>query len=351
MSRLHRRPNLTPDARPVRQLLILITMLVLVVVAMTRVRVPGMWTWLTGLGTEQSTSVPGANDHAINPLVDPEELPPGVFVAALPERTGLVANQDAQAAGVSDDSSKTETEIDRSVFAGIQDKTRVLPGRAYFHLLDVARHRGQPDLSQSARRDLTFAHFDRTPDLYRGELVLLKGHLQRLTEIRPVANAEGFERVYEGWLFTDESQGNPYVIVVSTLPDGMPLGGNVRESVSFAGYFLKLWTYQSGDGKRFAPLLIGHGLEWHRRPAMPLAGAGAHTAMLGIAIGLVILLGAAIWWSRHSTDRIRQAVELQPPRPSPEQVDSIGQLAGPSTEEFLAEMERAKLKDADLPGA
>jgi len=99
-------------------------------------------------------------------------------------------------------------DLDFSVFDGIRDKTGVIPSRAYFHLLDVARRTPTELLDSVARHDRTFAHFVRTPDRLRGEPVYLKGRLERLTET--TTRQEGFDRLYEGWLFTEESQGNPY---------------------------------------------------------------------------------------------------------------------------------------------
>lgn len=68
--------------------------------------------------------------------------------------------------------------------------------------------------------------------------------------------------VYEirGWM--PETQSQPYIVVFEDLPEGFPLGLNLREKVRFVGYFLKIYSYEDGMGeKRLAPVLVGK-VEW-----------------------------------------------------------------------------------------
>ena len=335
-----RRMNQPTTSKPMRQLMMLCVMLVLVVMVMSRVRQPGMWTWLTGSDAERSPSEERLGRSATRVDDGGDEIPPGVFVTAAPELAQSSDEDDRRNSVAAGDANGTALGIDASVFEGIQDKTNVLPHRPYFHLLDVARRKTSEQLEALARRDLTFAHFWRTPELFRGEPVFLKGRLGRLTEITPVRNREGFTRLYEGWLFTGESQGNPYVIVMSEVPDEMPLGGDVREAVSFTGLFLKLWKYPSGDGVRVAPLVLGRSVTWHRPPASSAPEPRYYAASLAVVVGLICVLFFSIWWSQRTAASIRRTHDAARLESGTQNADSLKQIVGLSTEEYLTEMER-----------
>ena len=339
--REQRRFRPAPARGPTRQLTLLCVMLLLILLVMSRANNPRAWTWLTDLDTAKELSPKLQADAFPEPLLVQEELPPGVFVGsaadAEPPGTGPIQT----GAETQPETAAPAPEIDPSVFEGIRDKTQRIPAEAYFHLLDVARRVSTEELEEQAQRHvLTFAHFSASPELYRGQPVFLKGHVRRMTDIKPIENRAGFEKLYEGWLFTEESQDNPYVIIVSRLPDGFPLGGSIVEDVSFAGYFLKLWAYRAGDGDRYAPLLIGHRVVWHPRQAGFVPSAFTHLVIIaGVAVLIAVLFGVT-WYARRTTAATRQMIASHGSPPSPEAVQSLGELAAPSTEEFLADMKQ-----------
>lgn len=339
--RERRRSKPTPSKGPARQLTMLCVMLLLIILLMSRARDPRAWAWLTDLHLAQQPTPGIQADASPKPLLVHEELPPGVFVGSAADAEPSGSDPIQSGIESQPESPATPPEIDPTVFEGIRDKTRRIPPEAYFHLLDLARRVPDEELEEQARRRaLTFAHFSASPKLFRGQPVFLKGHLRRMTEIKPVENREGFETLYEGWLFTEESQDNPYVIIVSRLPDDFPLGGSIVEDVSFAGYFLKLWAYRAGDGDRYAPLLIGHRVVWHPRRAAFVPSASMHLGILaGVAVLIAVLFGVT-WYARRTAAATRQMVASHSSRPSPEAIHSLGEMATLSTEEFLADMKR-----------
>jgi len=56
---------------------------------------------------------------------------------------------------------------------------------------------------------------------------------------------------------------NPAVVIVTSLPDGMPQGEDIAEPTTVTGYFFKLSQLASGDGSRVAPLILTERLQWH----------------------------------------------------------------------------------------
>lgn len=335
-----RRSAQPPWQAPLGKLTLLCLALALVLMAMHRVADPSTWSWIAGLETRAPESRGRSAPRVVQPLVLKEELPAGVFVAAA--NVQVPRADDAEAASdQSADSGQRLAGVDPSILEGVRDKTGKIPARPYYHLLDVARRTPVEVLEQQAVSTLTFAQFSRSPELYRGQPVLLKGHLRRMTEIPLKANPEGIKRAYEGWLFTEESQRNPYTIIVTRVPDGMPLGGNIAEQVTFAGYFLMLWAYHSGDGDRYAPLLVGQRLVWHPRPARPTPGVTTISLMIGIAAVLFAVLIAVTLWARRSAAATRQEYR-QPPAgtDSTQSVQAMTEMEGMSAEEYLKTIER-----------
>jgi len=189
--------------------------------------------------------------------------------------------------------------VDQELLRNVLDKTEELAKRPYYHLVTVAAGATNELLERNARTDIRFAELWQHPERHRGELVYLKGYLRGLVPRKAIDN--GFfnptrvETLYEGYLFTDDSRPNPYVIVVPNVAPGMPVGGNISESVTFAGYFLKLWRYDAADGTdRAAPLLIGRLISWTPRPrgekTTQLSGYLAAAFIL-----LVLSAAGAIW--------------------------------------------------------
>ncbi len=58
----------------------------------------------------------------------------------------------------------------------------------------------------------------------------------------------GIRQYYEIEVVTPDSQNNPLVVCVAELPEGLPLGDKIHESVRVAGFFLKSWAYNTAKG-------------------------------------------------------------------------------------------------------
>lgn len=191
--------------------------------------------------------------------------------------------------------------IDHELLQGLMDKTRGLPPKAYYHLVGIADKTAPDVLERSAKseREVTFAHLWTEPDNHRGQPILLKGHLRGLVRFDAVAdkslNPTGLTSLYQGDLFTQAAHPHPYILIVPDVPEGMPLGMDILEDVTFAGFFFKLWRYQAGgDVERAAPLLIGRITSWtpaaQQKPESRL-GNWLAIVLVVLAAGIV----AATW--------------------------------------------------------
>ncbi len=173
----------------------------------------------------------------------------------------------------------------------VEDKSGldVLEMGAYWRLVGWSKDQTSEEMDQRARRDIQFTHLWERPAKYRGQLVRLNLRLVRTVRYEAEKNRLGVDWLYEGWGTTTDSGSNPYVVVFADWPKGLPLGESLEEDVTVDAYFLKLFKYNSRDGKaRSAPLLIGR-LNWHRTPAN--GGENSTNIMWS---GLVIVCGAVI---------------------------------------------------------
>lgn len=196
-----------------------------------------------------------------------------------------------------------------SVPLGLQSEDR----DAYFAGLQTCRHLKTVQLEQwaadflqnrqttasiaSGQSDVAQAMFGEVlehPQDYRGQLVSMRGCLRRLVKYDPGRNTMGFRHVYEGWVYPDDAQGNPVVVIFTKKPNGLPMGANVCEDVQFTGYFLKNFGYEAHDVPRKAPLFLAGGVDWLEMPelmatAAPTGWGYVSTAVLFFAgvFGLV----------------------------------------------------------------
>ena len=131
------------------------------------------------------------------------------------------------------------------------------------------------------------------PDQYRGKAVTLRGYLRKLISYpAETPDGDGPRNLYEAWLFTDDSHGNPAVVVCSEIPEGMPTGEDINEQVSVTGYFFKMYGYRARDTTRTAPMILARELVWY--PAAERAAwrpTALHYTLLGAGVlGLVLVV-------------------------------------------------------------
>ncbi len=235
--------------------------------------------------------------------------------------------------------------------SAVQDKTRGIGDDerdAYFQLLDHAAHGNAETQWAEAEQNLRefqkrfyenqnrarakdpslpqyafslYADLLKKPQIYRGQLLPLEGHIRRLEKMPLLDGDEDLGTAYQTYLFTDDSRTHPYIIVCREVPPGMPQGGDVQEDVAVAGYFFKIYAYDAQDAARIAPLLLAKRLEWFpRQPAEPIIpplwGGIAATAVLLILVAVIWRIAAK---DRHvRRERLRKMADSAEPFSPPE---------------------------------
>jgi hypothetical protein len=252
-----------------------VMLLVIVGLLMSRASDPANWVWLTGPPKEDDrqtrlvSSVP----------VAAEEVTPG------PTDTDRVERSAAQ-----------------EQFQAITDNTLAL-GReempAYWRLFSWVEHQSLDQLSERADRDSVLNQFIQHPDEQRGKLFQLRLNVRQIFSYDAPVNSAGVSKVYEirGW--TTESKAWLYIVLTAHLPPGMPIGPDVNESVTFAGYFLKDQGYHAAgagpkDKPLAAPLLIGR-IAWNPPPQVAAATENGWTQGVIIFVLIIGAVGLGIW--------------------------------------------------------
>lgn len=165
-----------------------------------------------------------------------------------------------------------------------------------------------------------------------GELIALEGVVRRVTPI----DGKDF-RYYELDLFTDDSQNNPIVVVVRELPPGFPIGDRLHEPVRVAGWFFKVWSFESHRAKlpaapdgsptpknlrQFAPLVIA-------RSPVPLQSATASSSAYAgpiataLFLALLALIWAGGWWIFREDRRFSRTLAKQYSLPAGESLNDL----------------------------
>jgi hypothetical protein len=222
---------------------------------------------------------------------------------------GISARPQAQTA-----SSEKAPVIDRDLLTGIVDRAPMqnreenhFEAFAYSYLLIQAHKTSLQAFARSARRDLTFAHLWEEPAKYRGQVVHIEGRLRRLRRFDAPRQAadEGVPTIYEGWIFGDVYNSNPYCVIVTEIPSSIPVREKIDDRwVAFDGYFFKRYRYQAGDSLREAPLLIGRSMTLRSAPAEAEESPWSVSNLLGPAIlasilaTVLLVIGLSLWFRR-----------------------------------------------------
>lgn len=139
-----------------------------------------------------------------------------------------------------------------------------------------------------------FVDLFQNPDAYRGRPVSLHGVLRKLTRFDPGKNSLGIESAYEGWLYTDDGQGNPTVVVFTHKPENLSVGGDLTEEIRVTGYFLKMYGYEAQDVTRKAPLILAGEVEWRPGPEKYVAKSLSVETYLLVSF-IVFMIAYAMW--------------------------------------------------------
>ncbi|MCA9011573.1 MAG: hypothetical protein KDB01_17595, partial [Planctomycetaceae bacterium] len=183
----------------------------------------------------------------------------------------------------------------------------------------------------------TFVDVFQHPDRWQGHLVTLRGHVRRVTSHEADPGFFNSQPLHELWLFTDDSQNNPAVIVTPSLPEDFPRNAPVVDSVTVTGCLFKMYVYKSQDENRIAPLFLAGHIDWrptndqvlalgnsgHLAQGSKLLAAAKANSGTPVSDTMVLLLGFAsllvtmtVWGrvqrDRRESERLKLLVDERP---------------------------------------
>ena len=137
---------------------------------------------------------------------------------------------------------------------------------------ETRRTRLSRQLEVRSRRHLEYQHHPDTypvyvdvvqnPDRWHGRLVTLRGHVRQVTTHAGDSTFFDGQPLHELWLFTDDSQNNPAVIVTPSLPKDFPVSADIIDDVTVTACFFKMYSYRSQTENGLAPLLLAGHVSW-----------------------------------------------------------------------------------------
>ena len=206
----------------------------------------------------------------------------------------------------------------------------------YFQVLAYVRDLPPGELQQAARefmqqrwqnsryRGRAFDKFPVFQDLYlhpqeyQGRPFTLTGHVQR-TVVSPAGENEfGIKNLCEVWLYTEDSQQHPTVVLTTSLPENFPTGEQVVDLVTVTGYLFRMYNYKARDQGRYAPLMMAHILEWV--PPEQRQSRDSSWFWLLVSGGVLVLVASLLASYFHSRPQPRR--HRKPPAELPPEIYS-----------------------------
>jgi len=220
-------------------------------------------------------------------------------------------------------------EVQDRDFRGIVPEEKVL----YYYVLKHLQETGLKDQKQAAEFNLqqrrselkTFKEHPQLklplfPDIfknssrYKGRLVTLTGRVRKLMHYPAEKNDYGIKTLYEAWLFTDDSQQNPTVVICTEVPEilqnRLPAGTDVIDHVTVTGYLFKMYAYNAQDTTRVAPLILARQLEWSP-PITDEKGSQVFLQLMAGAFAILIAGVAVVTWKALQKDKEFKEKRLQ----------------------------------------
>jgi hypothetical protein len=224
--------------------------------------------------------------------------------------------------GLDQEIARRQTQFDKGILRKVKDNTigiRRDETEAYYRLLNHARRASTTELEKSGATDVLYINLMDQPEQFRGEAVTIHGDLWRLYEFQAGPNEFGLKTLYEGWVFTPDSDNHPYRIVFTNLPRELEPGENLRKPVRVTGYFFKREGYASSGGMHVAPTLLAQRIVPYRPPGAPPPTDAIVPYMIGLvsAVGLAFLVTLVSFTiSDRRAARVALQRELNTPTPS-----------------------------------
>jgi hypothetical protein len=291
------------------RILRMLGLLVLVMIAVKMTGKASFWGWMfpdenNGAASQPVTPPETIDDSKYKVQLDEgHNLAPGEFIA-VPEPIAPVLKNAAEEAAAD------AIQFDPELLAVVDDNTmgiRPVESNPYYTVLAKARDLPSGVMQKHADADVSFAVLMNQSPQFRGKPITVRGEIRRLLPFTASKNEHDIKDLWEAWLFTEDSGLDPYRIVCTEIPPGIPQGDGRKYAVPVrvTGFFFKIEGYEGRGGLHTAPLLLAKTLRW-----LPPPPVNENDNVLGAwIVGLVCLTAVGLaftFWRISASDRSSQ---------------------------------------------
>jgi hypothetical protein len=190
-----------------------------------------------------------------------------------------------------------ETRNSRFDLSDVRDNTYFRPeeNAAWFAAFDWLK--GNPaELAGDSLGDVSYAQFIDQPEVYRGQVVSVRGTIEREELLDAPTNGIGIEQYHRLMLRPAGGGVWPIIVYSLELPSGLPRGENPNTEATVTGVFFKNWSYSWQGGLGLAPVVLARTVDW--RPAVTVKRPRAKVSVPGlIAAGVTAgAIAACVGW-------------------------------------------------------
>ena len=324
--------------------------LMLVIVAIKVAADPATWATFFSGAADATTTAPGLSEVSFEvSLLDEEGLEADEFRS---EPTPEIAQTTADAPR---QNGSGGIEFDEGLFADVSDNTlnlRASEHDAYFAILSRLHDLDLSTIEKAADPSATFATVMLEPDHYRGRPVTIQGAARRILELPAGANPAGIETLYELWVFTPDSDVNPWRVVALDVPADLPRG--VFEQgvpVKITGIFFKRQGYETQQHKlHVAPLLLAKTVRRSGTPTRAIVEFDPTPYVLGVGAVVLVGLGILFWRFRREDKAFEKTTLSRFTEATDEAVASIPPTEPDDPDAFFRQMREKELRESNEPG-
>jgi hypothetical protein len=276
--------------------------LVLIIAAIKVAADPSTWVWMFPRERNNDSAAPSLADVSYDIAIE-DDLRPDEFRSAPIRSLSDESNDDSSNAIVAP-----------QLLSAVEDDTLTLRSadrEAYFAVLGKLSALDEREILDFGDSGTTFPAVMTAPNEYRGRVVVIEGTARRILEIPAGANSAGFQHLYELWVFTPDSGDNPWRVITTELPAGLPRGVlDPGVSLKIVGVFFKRQGYETqGHALHVAPLLLAKTAHAIRPATKVITEFDPLPWLIGIATAVAVF-GAFLFYRFRREDQAFERTTL-----------------------------------------
>ena len=235
---------------------------------------------------------------------------------------------------------------------GIRDSERDL----YYELLARVRDAPTEKLELAARDDVAFPVLMNESSKYIGQLLTVEGELRRLQPYPFGQNEHGINQLYEAWLKTLDAGDNPYRILCTRIPAGIPEGMNIEPGtlVRVTGYYFKRYGYPAQENRlHVAPLILARDIHWFssRKTSRSIPDDGGVVPYVLVLAGFMGTVITLLLWQFRRSDRQFERQHLERlTAPARGAIESLNGMETVDVADALRQLAEMETGDSSSPG-